>query len=459
MDMKSFDTFINEHESRHLSEFVEFLKIPSISTLSSHRGDVKRAAEWLASYLRRIGFETVDIYPTDLHPIVYAERIDQPGRPTALIYGHYDVQPIDPIDLWTTPPFEPAIRDGNIWARGASDDKGQVFVHLQALEALIKTEGALPFNVKLLIEGEEEVGSANLPKFLEEHRELVSADLLVISDTTMISDGVPTICCGLRGLVDLEISVYGANRDLHSGLYGGMVANPIHVLAALLASMREGQGKILVPGFYDDVLELSERERAEFRALPFDEASVIEDLGVAALDGESGYTALERASIRPTLEVNGIWGGFQGEGTKTVIPSEAHAKITCRLVPDQVPEKIQTAVAEHLAKHCPPSARVEVRRGGIARPWRTDTDSPPIRAAVRALEETFDKPVALARMGGSIPVVETFDRLLGVPAVLMAFANPGCNAHAPNESFPLAMLKQGPSAIGRFWHRLAEEMA
>jgi len=452
----ALEAYLREHEARHLAELFEFLSIPSVSTLPEHRADVRRAAEWLAGYLERIGFDNVSVFPTELHPIVYAERIEHPGAPTALIYGHYDVQPVDPVHRWTTPPFEPAVRDGKIWARGASDDKGQVFAHLLALRALIEVEGRLPFNVKLLIEGEEEVTSVSLPKFLEENKDLIRADLVVISDTTMVAEGVPTICCGLRGLVDLEVSVYGAKRDLHSGLYGGMVANPIHVLVQLLASLRQGQGRILVPGFYDGVAELSERERREIAALPFDESAVARELGVAAFDGEPGYTPHERATVRPTVEVNGIWGGFQGEGSKTVIPSEAHAKITCRLVPDQDPVRVQEAVAAHFIKNCPPSATVKVRKGAVARPWRCDPDSPAIRAAVRALEEAYGRPVAKARLGGSIPVVETLDRMLAVPCVLIAFAQPGCNAHAPDENIPLSTLQTAPAALVRFWRNLAE---
>ena len=452
----AFDAYLNEHEERHLHDLNRLLEIPSISALSEHKEDVARAARWLCEYLESIGMEEAAVLPTAKHPVVCAEWLHRPGAPTVLIYGHYDVQPVDPIALWTSPPFAPAVRDGKLYARGSADDKGQVMVNLQALEALLQSEGGLPVNVKVLIEGEEEIGSPSLEPFINEHRGRVEADVVLISDTSMLADGLPTICCGLRGLCGLEVHVTTAATDLHSGIYGGAVANPTHVLASLLASMREGQGRILVPGFYDDVLEPSAQERAQIAALPGDEESLRRRLGVPALDGEPGYSAMERTSIRPTLEVNGMWGGFQGEGTKTVIPNEAHAKITCRLVPNQDPAVIAKAVAKHLHDACPPSARVEVEIGHSAYPWRCDPASTPIRAAIRSLESAFGTTPALARLGGSIPVVESFDRLLQVPCVLMGFAAPDANAHAPDESFPIETWRTARFASARFLHELAK---
>ncbi len=448
--------YLDEHLERHIDELKEFLRIPSVSALSEHRRDVTTAAAWLVDYLKRVGFESARLIETGGHPIVYAERFDAPGAPTALIYGHYDVQPVDPLPLWTSPPFEPDVREGRLYARGASDDKGQLIMHLQALEALLRTRGRLPVNVKLLVEGEEEIGSPSLDPFVRERREMLAADAVVISDTSMFAEGMPTICVGLRGIACLEVHVRGARSDLHSGLYGGAAPNAVHLLVELLASMREGQGRILVPGFYDSVEELEPDERAAIRALPFDEVAFAAQLGVRELVGEPGYTALERISTRPTLEINGIWGGFQGEGTKTVIPAEAHAKITCRLVPNQDPKEVQRRIAEHLRRVAPASAQVEVELGHAARPWKCSPKHPVIQAGVRALEKSFGRSVALVRMGGSIPVVEAFDASLGAPIVLMGFASPHSNAHAPNEFFPLETFAVGRKALAAYWDELAK---
>lgn len=448
-------SYLDAHEEQHRKELEELLGIPSISALSEHRADVRRAAQWLRDYLERIGFASAEVLPTQGNPVVWAEWTGRPGAPTALIYGHYDVQPVDPLELWTSPPFAPAVRNGRLYARGAADDKGQVMAQLQALAALLAAEGSLPVNVKVLLEGEEEIGSPSLEPFIREHPRRVEADLIVISDTSMVDHGVPTICCGLRGIVDMEVHVRTAATDLHSGLYGGAAPNAIHVLAQLLAGARQGQGRILVPGFYDGVRPLTDEERAQIAAVPFDEAAFKARLGVEALVGEPEYTPLERMTVRPTLEVNGIWGGFQGEGPKTVIPNEAHAKITCRLVPDQEPEAVAQAVVHYFQTNCPPGASVRVDVGHCARPWRADPGSREVRAAVRALQESFGREVALARMGGSIPVIEAFDRLLGVPCVLMGFAPPDSNAHAPDESIPLETLRLARRALCRFWHELA----
>lgn len=450
--------YLDEHLEKHVADLKEFLTIPSVSALSEHRADVAAAAAWLVEYLKGIGFEEARLLETGGHPIVYAEWLKAPGAPTALIYGHYDVQPVDPLPLWTSPPFGPEVREGRLYARGASDDKGQVLMHLQALEALFKTDGRLPVNVKLLIEGEEEIGSPSLDPFVRANREMLASDVVVISDTSMFAEGMPTICVGLRGIACLEVHVRGSRSDLHSGLYGGAAPNAAHLLVELLGSLREGQGRILVPGFYDGVEELGADEREAMRALPFDEEVFAAELGVKGLDGEAEYSALERISVRPTLEINGLWGGFQGEGTKTVIPAEAHAKITCRLVPDQDPKAVQQRIAEHLRRTAPASAQLEIEFGHVARPWKCSPKHPAIQAGVRALEGRFARQVALVRMGGSIPVVEAFDAALGVPCVLMGFASPHSNAHAPNEFFPLETFAVGRKALADYWHELAREI-
>lgn len=452
----NFEAYLEQHDQENLDRLVDFLRIQSISALSTHREDIERAAQWLAEYMKSIGLDRVSVLPTAKNPVVVGEWMGRPGAPTALIYGHYDVQPVDPLHLWTSPPFEPTLRQGRVYARGAADDKGQVMAQLQALGALLATEGSLPVNVKVLIEGEEEVGSPSLEPFIVANPDRVQADLVVISDTSMFAPGMPTICCGLRGICDLEVHVKTANSDLHSGLYGGAVPNALHVLAELIASVRTSDGRIRVAGFYNGVEELSEQERAQLAGLPFDEAEFIRRLGVPALTGEPGYSTVERMSVRPTLEINGMWGGFQGEGPKTVIPNEAHAKITCRLVPRQNPTAVAQSVADHFVNACPPWARVEVKLGHVARPWRCDPNSKPVQAAVKALEETFSSPVALAYMGGSIPVVESFDRLLNVPCVLIGFAAPDSNAHAPDESFAIDTLRKARIALSRFWHELAK---
>jgi len=454
------DAYFRKHREEHLHQLSAFLRIPSISALAAHREDVRRAAQWLVDELRRIGMPRVELFETGGHPLVYAEWLEAEGAPTALIYGHYDVQPVDPLDLWETPPFEPSIRDGKIYARGASDDKGQIFMHLKVLEALFQTEGRLPVNVKVLLEGEEEIGSANLERFIREHRDLLKADVVVISDTSLYAPGVPSITYALRGLAAMEVEVVGAKGDLHSGLYGGVAPNAIHALAELLASLRSPDGKIAVEGFYDDVRPLTEEERQAFASLGFDEEALRQSLGVDALPGEPGYTALERMWARPTLEINGIYGGFQGEGTKTVIPARAGAKITCRLVPDQDPERVLDAIERHLQNRCPAGVKVRVKReGGNSRACITPVDHPAIRAALAALEEAYGTEAKFIRSGGSIPVVEIFTRVLGLPSVLMGFALDSENFHAPNEHFHLENFDRGLRALYAYWHKLAEALS
>jgi acetylornithine deacetylase/succinyl-diaminopimelate desuccinylase-like protein len=449
-----FDQYLSEHRDEHLEQLKAFLRFPSISTLADHKDDVRRCAEFLAEQLRQVGFEHVELMETPGHPVVYADWLHAPGKPTVLVYGHYDVQPVDPLHLWDTPPFEPTIRDGKIYARGSSDDKGQVFMHIKSFEALLRTTGTLPVNVKFCIEGEEEIGSVHLPALLEQYAEKFRCDVIVISDTPMLGPDKPSVCYGLRGLTGLQVDVKGANSDLHSGLYGGAVQNAIHALVQLLASLRDETGKVLVEGFYDDVLPLSDEERQAIASLNFDEEQLRKELGVPELFGEAGYSVLERVWARPTLEINGIYGGFQGDGTKTVIPNEAHAKITCRLVPNQDPEKIQEAVAAHLLKHCPKGVTVSVQRFDGGRPYVTPFHHPAIQLAAKAYEKAYGVPAAFTRMGGSIGIVEPFDRVLGAPIVLMGFGLNDENFHAPNEHFSLRNFDLGLRTLCYYWNGL-----
>lgn len=446
--------FLHDHREEMLKELMEFLRIPSISALSAHKEDMAKAASWLMAALEKAGLENVKMMPTGGHPVVYADYLHAEGAPTVLIYGHYDVQPVDPLHQWVTPPFEPEIREGRLYARGASDDKGQIFMHIKVLEAILKTEGRLPYNFKILFEGEEEIGSAHLDTFVEEHQDLLKADLLVISDTPMLEKGKPAICYGLRGLAGLQIDVKGPNSDLHSGNYGGVVQNPIHALVELLTSMRNADGRITIEGFYDRVKPLTDEEREEYRRLNQDEERLRKELGVPELFGEKGYTAMERNWGRPTLEINGIYGGFQGERIKTVIPSEAHAKITCRLVPDQEPDEILSLIEKHIAAHTPPGVTVTTTRFDTGRPYMTPIDHPAIHAASRAYEKAYGVPAAYIRMGGSIPIVETFVRFLKLPVILMGFGLPNENFHAPNEFFTLENFDKGLDTLAYYWQEL-----
>ncbi|MGD6895541.1 dipeptidase [Bacillus infantis] len=449
--------YLKKERDTHLQELTEFLSIPSISALPDHKEDVRKAAEWTARALEKAGAENVNIYDTSGHPVVYGDYIRDESRPTVLIYGHYDVQPADPLELWESAPFDPEIRDEKIFARGASDDKGQVFMHIKAFEALLKVTGNAPVNFKFCIEGEEEIGSPNLPKFAEEHRELLSADAAVISDTSMMEKGRPSICYGLRGLCGLQIDLKGANADLHSGLYGGAVQNPIHALAKIVSSFHDFDGKILVDGFYDQVETLTEQEKEAYDALGLEDDSFKSQAGVKKLFGESGYSTVERLWVRPTLEVNGIGGGFQGEGIKTVIPSRASAKITCRLVPNQDPDEIARLLEEHIKKHTPPGVELSVTLFDKGAPYVTPFDHPAIQTAGKAYEKVYGVPAAFTRGGGSIPIVSVFDQLLGLPVVLMGFGLPEENFHAPNEHFHLENFDKGMQTLCHYWADLAEE--
>ncbi|WP_252393462.1 dipeptidase [Hydrogenibacillus sp. N12] len=442
-----------------LDGLFRFLALPSVSALSAHKADVGRTAAFLADALREAGFADARVEPTAGHPLVVASSVVDPLLPTVLFYGHYDVQPVDPEDRWTTPPFAPAIRDGRIYARGASDDKGPVWMHLAVFRAYRDAWGRLPLNVKVLIEGEEEIGSPHLEPYLAAHRHELAADAVLISDTTMLGPDRPAITVGLRGLAALEVRVRGPKSDLHSGLYGGIVHNPLQALVRLLATLHDADGRVAVPGFYDDVRPLPPSERAEIAAVAPTADALRAELGVPALFGEAGFTPLERNWARPTLELNGLFGGFQGEGIKTVIPAEAGAKLSARLVPDQDPERILDLVEDHLRRHAPPGVVLDLRRFDTGRPYLAPADHPAIRAAARALEAAFGRPAAFVRMGGSIPIVEPFRRHLGAPIVLMGFGLATDNIHAPDEHFDLAIFDRGLEAIVRAYAELADALA
>jgi acetylornithine deacetylase/succinyl-diaminopimelate desuccinylase-like protein len=449
------EQYFATHRDRHLEELKAFLAFPSISAISAHNADVRACAEWLKEACLQAGLTKAAIMETGGHPVVYAERIEDPSLPTALIYGHYDVQPVDPLNLWENPPFEAVIKDGKIWARGASDDKGQVFMHLKAIEALLQVEGKLPVNLKLLIEGEEESGSENLERFVASHTDLLKADIVVISDTALYAPGVPSLTYALRGLQALEIKLTGAKGDLHSGVYGGAAPNAAQALSRLLATLHTPEGGVAVPGFYDGVRPLSTEERENFASLRFDETELKQELKVDSLPGEPGFSALERMWARPTLEINGIFGGFQGEGTKTVIPCEAGAKITCRLVPDQDPKQVFAAIEAHLRANLPPGVELKVINQGGTPAAITPIDHPAIRAAMKALSEGYGTEAKFIRSGGSIPIVGLFQRTMGLSSVLMGFGLETEQFHAPNEHFHLENFDLGLRVLYRYWHELA----
>src|SRR6187399_507651 len=453
--MNAVIDFINTNRDRYVEELKAYLAIPSISALPQHAGDVKRAAEWSADEMRRIGMQNVKLIETPGFPVVYGDWLGAPDAPTILFYGHYDVQPVDPIELWESPPFEATVRDGEIYARGSADDKGQVFMHFKAIEAWLSQTGSLPVNIKVFIEGEEEVGSTHLDDFVRENRETLKASVVVISDSPMFDRGIPSICYGLRGLAYFQIDVTGTSSDLHSGSFGGAVANPAFVLAQVLSQMKDRGGHIKIPGFYDDVRELSEAERAEWKKLPFNETKYRKELGAPKLFGESGYSTLERIWARPTFEVNGLLSGFTGEGAKTVLPATAMAKVSMRLVPDQHPDKIAALFEDYLKKVAPKTVDVKVTRMHGGRPWMADFENKYVRAAGRAIEKGFGKPPVFNREGGSIPVVSTFQEELGVPSVLFGVGLPDENAHAPNEKLDLSNFHNGIIASAFLYDEVA----
>ncbi len=446
--------YIESNKQQFLDELFDWLRIPSVSADSQHKSDVRKAAEYLKEKFLAAGVDKAELHETSGHPIVYAEKILNPSLPTVLVYGHYDVQPPDPLNLWTSPPFEPVIKDGKIYARGACDDKGQVYMHVKAFEFMMK-HSALPCNVKFMVEGEEEVGSENLATFVKENKAKLKADIILISDTAIISLDHPSITVGLRGLSYVEVEVTGPNRDLHSGVYGGAVANPVNVLAKMIASLHDENGRVTIPGFYDKVVELSAADREALNKAPFDLTSYKKELGISEVQGEKGYTTLERTGIRPTLDVNGIWGGYTGEGAKTVLPSKACAKISMRLVPNQANHEITELFTRHFLSLAPKSVNVKVKalHGGQAAV--TPTDSKAFRAASAAFEEVWKKRPIPTRDGGSIPIVALFKRELGLDTVLMGFGLDTDAIHSPNEHYGVKNFLLGIETIVAFYKHYA----
>ncbi len=443
---------------KFLDELLEFLRIPSISTQPEHEDDVRRAAEWLREQLQAAGFPTTEVLETPGHPIVYAAWMEAgPEAPTVLVYGHYDVQPPDPLDEWRTPPFEPVVSDDDVYARGASDDKGQAYVHIKAAEAFKETTGAPPVNVKCIFEGEEEIGSPSLAPFIAGHKELLAADVAVISDTHILGKGLPSIVYALRGLAYVEVQVTGPAFDLHSGLYGGAVNNPINALCRMIARLQDESGRITIPGFYDRVRTLSPEEREELAKIPFEREAWLEETGVPTDWGETDYTIVERTSARPTLDVNGIWGGYVEPGAKTVLPAKAFAKISMRLVPDQDPEQITKLVSDYLKEIAPPAVTVEVQDLHSGSGAIVSRESPAMKAAFQAYAEVFGREPIFVREGGSIPVVATFKEELGIDTVLMGFGLPDDRLHSPNEKFHLPNFYKGIETVIRFMEYLAQK--
>ena len=452
--MENIKEYIDGNRTRFLGELFELLRIPSVSADPDAAAEMQRCAEWLRDALLKAGAGKAEIFPDDGPPVVYGEKIVDPALPTVLVYGHYDVMPADPVEKWQSPPFEPEVRDGKIWARGADDDKGQGFMHLKAFEAMVAT-GTLPCNVKFMFEGEEEIGSRVITDWCEKHKGMLAADIILVSDTSLIGMAPPSITAGLRGLSYFEIEVAGPNRDLHSGLYGGSVANPINVLAGMIASLTDGQGRITIPGFYDQVREFSDAERAEINAAPFSEQDFMESIGVDRLTGEAGYTTLERRGIRPTMDVCGIWGGYTGEGSKTIIPSKAHAKISTRLVPDQTSEAVNRIFSEHFTKIAPPGVVVKVTPTYDGNPYISPTGTPDYRAAAEAITATFGARPVPFYSGGSIPIISTFERVLGIKSILIGFGLDTDAIHSPNENFPIENFYLGIETIPLFYANFA----
>ncbi len=448
-------TYLESNAERILNELLDFVRIPSVSADPDHAADVRHAAEWVAQAIRAAGPFAVEILPTSRHPVVYAEWLGAPGAPTILVYGHYDVQPPDPLERWASAPFEPDIREGRVYARGISDDKAPMFMPIKVAEAFFASTGRLPINVKFLFEGEEEIGSPDLEAFIRQNRDRLAADFVMSADGAMWRVDEPSVSVSSRGLVGLEFTVTGPAKDLHSGRHGGAVANPLHALAHLIASLHEPDGRVAVAGFYDDVLELPSAERAAIRALPFDETRYLNEVGAPEVFGEPGYTTLERQWIRPTLDVNGMWGGYQGPGGKTVIPSEAHAKITCRLVPDQDPQDILAKVVRHLESHTPPGVRLQIRASDHGtRAYRIPDDHIGLRIAEQVLQEVYGKKPLRVRIGGTLPVAEWFQRHLNQLVVFFSFSTADEDFHAPNEFFRLHRLHEGLQAWALYWERL-----
>ncbi|MHB8755542.1 MAG: dipeptidase [Candidatus Acidiferrales bacterium] len=452
----NFLDYIESRREDNLNELKDFLRIPSVSTKSEHKPDIDRAARWVADRLREAGLPQVEVIPTKMHPLVFAESLQAPGKPTILFYGHYDVQPAEPLDLWTSPAFDPTVRGGNIYGRGTADDKGQVHIHIKALEALHKSEGKLPLNVKVIIEGEEEVGSVNLWDFVTKNKDRLKADALVVSDTAMLARGVPSITYGLRGLNYYQIEITGPSQDLHSGVFGGAVPNPITILAELIAKLHDKNFHVTVPGFYDDVAPLSTKERKALNSLPWKESEFRKTVGARGLCGEKGFSNVERLWCRPTLEINGIWGGYTGEGSKTVIASQAFAKISTRLVPNQNPAKIAKQVERHIRGLLPKTVRWKFEVLSTSKPWVAPYTHPIFQKAIHSLEEGFGKKAVFIREGGSIPFVTQMHDTFKVPCVLLGFGLPDENAHAPDEHISLENYFGGIKSVASFYSALSQ---
>ena len=445
--MAAYQSYLETHQDRFLTELLEFLRIPSISALPERAGDVTRAGEWVAQRLTAAGVENVTVMPTEGHPVVYGDWLHAPGRPTIMIYGHFDVQPVDPVELWTNPPFEPTVVGDRVYARGASDDKGNMLAPILAVEALLQSEGGAPVNLKFCFEGQEEIGSPHIPDFMPPHRDRFSCDLAVSADGGQFSETEPILLMSLRGICGIQIDVQGASSDLHSGLHGGRIQNPIHALTQILGTLRRADGRIAVEGFYDDVAELSSDERAAIALVPFDGGQYLEELGLEEGFGEPGYTNRERGWVRPTLEMNGIWGGFQEEGIKTVLPNSAHAKITCRLVADQDPARIIALLEEHITQHAPPGVEVKVNPLSIlGRPYSIAADHWGNRAAAAVLKEMYGREPYQTRSGGSIPITGVFREQLGADTISFGFGIEDENFHAPDEFFRLASFRKSQIA-------------
>jgi acetylornithine deacetylase/succinyl-diaminopimelate desuccinylase-like protein len=453
--MQAWKDYQEQNKERFLNELLDLLRVPSVSAKTEHKADMDICAAAVKKRLLEAGADKAEVYATDGHPVVYAEKIIDPSKPTVLVYGHYDVQPPEPLELWNSGPFEPVIKDGKLYARGSADDKGQFYMHIKALEMLTKTN-SLETNIKFLIEGEEEIGSPNLGKFVAAHKDLLKADVILISDSAMISLENPSLDIGVRGLSYIQVEVTGPNRDLHSGTYGGAVANPITILAKMIASCHDENNHITIPGFYDDVIEASAEERKLMAQAPFNEAEYKQDLGVKDLWGEKGFTTNERTGIRPTLELNGIWGGYQGEGSKTVLPSKASAKISARLVPNQSSHKITEMLLDHFRKIAPESVTVNVFELHGGEPYMTPIDSKAYQAAARAIEATFGKKPIPVRGGGSIPICSILEKELGIKIVFMGFGLDSDNLHSPNEKFELNNFYKGIETIPYFHKYFAE---
>lgn len=448
--MKKYETYFSEHREEHIEQLKTWLRIPSVSALSAHKQDMQQAAEWAVDALKTAGLENVKLHTTNGNPVIYADYLHSPNAPTLLIYGHYDVQPVDPLNLWDSPPFEPEIRGDKIYARGATDDKGQVFLHIKAIEAILKTEQKLPVNIKFCIEGEEEVGSTNLPPFIESNLDLLKCDYVLVSDTSLLEKGKPAICTGLRGLCSMEVKVTTANTDLHSGSFGGGVPNALHAMVSLLSSFHDEQGKVTVEGFYEGTPEMTPELRAEFAKLQHDDDKLAQSLELSSLYGEEGFNFVERIGARPTLELNGVYGGFQGEGSKTVIPKEAHAKITCRLVGKQDPQDILNKIERHVHQHIQKGAKVEFKPLERAFAFTMDQTLPILQQAADSFEAVYGARAVFTRDGGSLPIIESMSRILSAPAVLMGFGLPDENLHAPNEHFNLENFDKGLLTITHF---------